>query len=98
VEWVEVTGKTIEEAKEAALDQLGVAEADAEVVILAEPKTGLFGRVRSEARVRARVRPSAPDPSGPVGHASGRRAVRARTRGVRDAMATPEPTFRRCRR
>jgi len=62
VEWVEVTGKTIEEAKEAALDQLGVAEADAEVVILAEPKTGLFGRVRSEARVRARVRPVGPRP------------------------------------
>ena len=62
MEWVEVTGKTIEEAKEAALDQLGVAEADAEVVILAEPKTGLFGRVRSEARVRARVRPVGPRP------------------------------------
>jgi spoIIIJ-associated protein len=57
VEWVEVTGRTLEEAKEAALDQLGVAEADAEVIVLAEPRAGLFGRLRGEARVRARVQP-----------------------------------------
>jgi spoIIIJ-associated protein len=52
-----VAGKTVEEATEQALDQLGVAAADAEVIVVDEPKTGLFGRVRVEARVRARVRP-----------------------------------------
>jgi spoIIIJ-associated protein len=52
-----VTGKTVEDATERALDQLGVALDDAEVHVLSEPKTGLFGRVREEARVRARVRP-----------------------------------------
>jgi spoIIIJ-associated protein len=57
VEWVEVAGKTVEEATEQALDQLGVAAADAEVIVVDEPKTGLFGRMRVEARVRARVRP-----------------------------------------
>jgi spoIIIJ-associated protein len=62
VEWVEVTGRTLEEAKEAALDQLGVAEADAELIVLAEPKAGLFGRMRGEARVRARVQPVGPRP------------------------------------
>jgi spoIIIJ-associated protein len=62
VEWVEKTGKSVDEAKERALDQLGVAEKDAELVVLAEPKTGLFGRVRGEARVRARVRPAEPRP------------------------------------
>jgi spoIIIJ-associated protein len=62
VEWVEVPGKTIEEATQAALDQLGVAESDAEVIVVTEPKTGLFGRVRGEARVRARVRPVGPRP------------------------------------
>ncbi|MGH9087304.1 MAG: RNA-binding cell elongation regulator Jag/EloR [Acidimicrobiales bacterium] len=62
MEWVEVTGKTVDEAKEEALDQLGVTESDAEVVVLTEPKTGLFGRVRGEARVRARVRPVGPRP------------------------------------
>ncbi|MGH8981207.1 MAG: Jag N-terminal domain-containing protein, partial [Acidimicrobiales bacterium] len=62
MEWVEKSGKTVDEAKERALDQLGVSEKDAELVILAEPKTGLFGRVRGEARVRARVRPAEPRP------------------------------------
>ncbi len=62
MEWVEVTGKTVDEAKESALEQLGVVEADAEILIVAEPKAGLFGRVRGEARVRARVRPAGPRP------------------------------------
>jgi spoIIIJ-associated protein len=57
VEWVEVAGKTIAEATELALDQLGVAVGDAEVIVITEPKAGLFGRMRGEARVRARVRP-----------------------------------------
>ena len=58
MEWVETTGKTLEEAKDAALDQLGVHEEDAEFDILEEPQQGLFGRIRGEARVRARVRPA----------------------------------------
>lgn len=60
MEWVEITGKTIEEAKEKALDQLGVDLDEAEFEVLEEPKAGLFGRVRGEARVRARVRPTTP--------------------------------------
>jgi spoIIIJ-associated protein len=62
VEWVETTGRTIEEAKDAALDQLGVDESEAEFEILEEPRTGLFGRVRGEGRIRARVRPARPRP------------------------------------
>ena len=57
MEWVEVAGKTVDEATEQALDQLGVGPGDAEVIVVNEPKMGLFGRVRVEARVRARVRP-----------------------------------------
>lgn len=60
MEWVETTGRTIEDAKEAALDQLGVDESDAEFEVVEEPRAGLFGRLRNEARVRARVRPTAP--------------------------------------
>jgi spoIIIJ-associated protein len=60
MEWVETTGNSLEEAKEAALDQLGVAEDDAEFEVVEEPKQGLFGRTRGEARVRARVKPSTP--------------------------------------
>jgi spoIIIJ-associated protein len=62
VEWVVTTGKTVEEATEAALDQLGVDEQDAEVEVVQEPQKGLFGRLRAEAQVRARVRPTAPRP------------------------------------
>lgn len=62
MEWVETTGRTVEEALEVALDELGVDEADAEYEVLEEPKTGLFGRLRTEARVRARVRPTTPRP------------------------------------
>jgi len=60
MEWVETTGKSVEEAKELALDQLGVDENEAEFELLEEPKTGLFGRSRGSARVRARILPRAP--------------------------------------
>ncbi|MEY2627810.1 MAG: hypothetical protein RJB08_1569 [Actinomycetota bacterium] len=58
MEWVETTGRTVEEAQNAALEMLGVDMDDAEFEILEEPKPGLFGRTRGEARVRARVRPT----------------------------------------
>ena len=58
MEWVETTARTREEATELALDQLGVVLEEAEVVVLEEPRPGLFGRMRGEARVRARVRPA----------------------------------------
>jgi spoIIIJ-associated protein len=62
VEWVETTGRSIDEAKDLALDQLGVDEQEAEFEILEEPTKGLFGRTRGEARVRARIQPKAPPP------------------------------------
>ena len=62
MEWVETTAKTIDAAREAALDQLGVAADEAEFDVIEEPEPGLFGRVRGEARLRAR---SPPDPSTP---------------------------------
>ncbi len=60
MEWVEKTAKSVEEAKEAALDALGVHEDDAEFEVVTEAKTGLFGRVKEDARVRARVQPTTP--------------------------------------
>ena len=62
MEWVETTGKDVEQAKEAALKQLGIAEGDAEVQVVEEPKKGFLGRTKGEARVRARVKPSTPRP------------------------------------
>jgi spoIIIJ-associated protein len=78
VEWVETSAKTVEQAKELALDQLHVDEADAEFEVLEEPRQGLFGRVRGEARVRARVRPVQPRPK--VDRRDRRRSGSRRTR------------------
>ena len=58
MEWVETTARTVDEARDAALDQLGVAADEAEFEIVEEPRPGLFGRMRGEARVRARVKPA----------------------------------------
>ncbi|MGH9272672.1 MAG: Jag N-terminal domain-containing protein, partial [Ilumatobacteraceae bacterium] len=55
---METTAKSVDEAKELALDELGVTADDAEFEILETPRPGLFGRIRGEARVRARVRPT----------------------------------------
>src|SRR5438876_11979873 len=57
MEWVETTGRTIEDALDAALDELGVDENDVEYEVVARPRGGLLGRFGGEARIRARVRP-----------------------------------------
>jgi spoIIIJ-associated protein len=77
MDWVETTGKSIEEATDRALAHLGVHRDDAEVEVIEEPKAGMFGRVKGEARVRARVRPSGPRPK--RSRRSGGREDRPRT-------------------
>lgn len=84
MEWVETTGKTVEEALEAALEQLGVDVADAEYEVVEEAKTGLFGRLRTEARVRARVRPTTP-------RAKDERRGRGRKAGGSSTATSPAP-------
>jgi spoIIIJ-associated protein len=81
MDWVETTGKSIDEATDRALAHLGVHRDDAEVEVLEEPKAGLFGRIRGEARVRARVRPTGPRPK--RSRRSGGREDRPRS-GARD--------------
>lgn len=94
MEWVETIGKTLDQAKEAALEQLGVDVSDAEFVVVAEPKAGLFGRLRGEARVRARVRPTQPRAKRGRdrhrGAANGRRgATSGESEGTASARAKP---------
>jgi spoIIIJ-associated protein len=83
VEWVETTGRTVAEAKKSALEQLGVAESDAEFQVVSEPKFGLFGRLKEEARVRARVQPRYP-------RSKGERRERRRNRGPAGADHKPQ--------
>ncbi|MFM7224640.1 MAG: protein jag, partial [Actinomycetota bacterium] len=55
MDWIEVTAKTVEVAKELALDRLGVVESELEFEVVDEPRSGLFRR--QDARIRARVKP-----------------------------------------
>ena len=58
MEWVQTTGRTVEEAVESALDELGVHEEDVEIEVLEEPRAGFLGRFGgAEARVRVRLKP-----------------------------------------
>src|SRR5690606_24320175 len=113
MEWVEVTAKTVEEAKHLALDRLGVAVEDAEFEILQQPSKGLFGLMRGEARVRARVRPTAVRPkrdrrdrssrreardSGPAGDGNGAVTVEERSTSQEDPAGTPRPAKKRPRK
>lgn len=91
MEWVEVTAKTVEEAKDEALDQLGVDESEAEFEVLEEPKAGLFGRLRSEARVRARVAPTAVRPKVERGNRRRGRKDRAGEGGPAAEGSAPVP-------
>ena len=62
MQWVVTTGRTLDDARARALDALGIDESDLEVEVLDEPSTSLFGLRRTEARIRARVRPTRPRP------------------------------------
>jgi spoIIIJ-associated protein len=57
VDWIEVTARTVDDAKELALDRLGVVEEELEVEIVDEPRRGILGMGRGDARIRARVKP-----------------------------------------
>ncbi|TAN28528.1 MAG: hypothetical protein EPN30_03160 [Actinomycetota bacterium] len=83
MEWVETTGKTVEEAKEMALDILGVDHIDAEFEILEEPKSGFLGLSKKLARVKARVKPTAP---------RAKDTRRPRKRKVREESEKPKAT------
>lgn len=66
MERIEVTGKTVEEAQQEAIriatEKFGVTGDELEFTVLEEPRSGLFGRTRGEARVQARLRPLSPRP------------------------------------
>src|SRR5690349_4750994 len=86
MEWIEVTGRTVEDAKELALDRLGVVEDELEYEIIDEPRAGLFGRIgHTDARIRARVKPLSREKPGD----RRRRRARPAGRSKREPAAQP---------
>ncbi len=71
---IEVTAATVEEAIREALEQLGAAEDDVVIEVLATPRAGVLGLGARQARVRVRRRPqlearsgvAAPPPAPPL--------------------------------
>jgi spoIIIJ-associated protein len=90
MEWIEITGKNVSEAVEAALDELGVDEDELEYEVLEEPRRGLLGLLGPPARIRARVKPiSREKPDRRRRRSEGRGDGEARRGGGRSRPAAP---------
>jgi spoIIIJ-associated protein len=75
MEWVETTGRTVADAVETALDQLGVDEDELEFEVIQEPRSGFLGRLgATEARIRARIKPLSREKPGERRRRQGRRS------------------------
>ena len=94
MEWIVTEARTVADAKEVALDQLGVDEREAEFEVLVEPQRGLLGLGRANAQIRARVMPRVEVPPDRRG-----RPRRARGGGSRNGRpAKPKQPSNRARR
>ena len=60
MDWITTSGNSIDEAKSNALDQLGIVADEAEFDIVNDVQKGFLGRVKTEAKIRARVKPKQP--------------------------------------
>jgi spoIIIJ-associated protein len=91
VEWIVTTGKTVSEAVEAALDELGVDEADIEYEVLEEAKRGFLSRLSggSTARIKARVKPVSREKPDRRRRSGGRDRDRSRGGGDGERAARP---------
>ncbi|WP_044975467.1 RNA-binding cell elongation regulator Jag/EloR [Ruminococcus sp. HUN007] len=59
-------GKTVEEAKMKAAEEFGVSVSEISFTVLEEPKKGLFGLIKGDARVEAVYDPAEPAAAGAV--------------------------------
>ena len=93
MEWIVTTGKTVAEAVEAALDELGVDEADIEYEILEESKRGFLSRLGggSPARIKARVKPLSREKPDRRRRSSSRDRDRERKSGGDGGERAPRP-------
>ena len=86
MEWVETTGRTVAEALDAALDELGVDEDDVEYEVMEQGKSGFLGRLGgSDARIRARVKPISREKPGERQRRKGRGSSRPRSDSPRNS-------------
>jgi len=70
MESLEVSGRTVEEAIQKALEQLGVSREEAEVTVVKEGRHGILGLGAEEARVRVRPLVATPKEMGDVAEAA----------------------------
>ena len=61
MENLEMSGKTVEEAIQRALEELGVSRQDVKVIVLSEGKQGVLGLGSEEARVRVELLEPTPE-------------------------------------
>lgn len=64
---LEVSGKTVDEAIQKALEQLGVSEEQVAITVLKKGKPGVLGMGAEEARIRVRLLPAANEKADVVG-------------------------------
>ena len=94
MEWIEVTGDSVEDAKSVALEKLGVHDSEADFEIIESPSSKLFGLRKTQARVRARVRPVAPAPKRERGDRRGVPAARSPATSVDQRRPTARANHR----
>jgi len=72
MESLEMSGKTVEEAIQRALEQLGVSREEVEVTVVKEGKSGILGLGAEEARIRVRSLVEMPEKESDVAEAAKR--------------------------
>lgn len=102
--WIEKEGRTVEEAREAAIAQARRPEADLEIEVIREGAKGLFGLGGEPAVVRVRPKDEARDvrsafqddldagPESPAGEADTETPASPRAPAEPEATSPPEPS------
>jgi len=54
MEYMEISGRTVEDAIQLALEQLNIGREEAEIIVIKEGKPGILGRGAEEAKIRVR--------------------------------------------
>lgn len=91
MEWVEITADTVDAARDLALDRLGVVASEIEVEVVTTPTSSMFGLRKTPARIRARIRPTAPAPKIERNDRRARQAAKRAEAGERTGRTERKP-------